>query len=333
MSEVFPVLGYDIGGTKIAIGLCSSDGKLYGKDRIDNKDTDPDVILPLLVERGQKLIDAAGFKNSDIKGVGIASPSPSDIPQGIIVGPPNNKHWKNVHIKHYLSKKLGIEGFFDNDANAGVLAEWFFGAGKGDKNIMYLTMSTGIGGGIVANGHLVQGRSFYAGEIGHIVLELDGIQCNCGLKGCYEAYCGGRAVAQRMQRELAGQPEHPLIKLAGGNIDNLDMVALLKGVREGNDYALKLWDETCLRNAQAFGAIMNLLNPEKLILGTIAYAAGDLFMNPVKQYLPRFAWKETIEVCEIVSCALRDDIGYYAGPAVALNCLYEAGRFDLPWRR
>ena len=148
MSEVFPVLGYDIGGTKIAIGLCSSDGKLYGKDRIDNKDTDPDVILPLLVERGQKLIDAAGFKNSDIKGVGIASPSPSDIPQGIIVGPPNNKHWKNVHIKHYLSKKLGIEGFFDNDANAGVLAEWFFGAGKGGNNIMYLTMSTGIGFGI-----------------------------------------------------------------------------------------------------------------------------------------------------------------------------------------
>ena len=333
MSEVFPVLGYDIGGTKIGIGLCSSDGKLYGRDRIDNKDTDPDVILPLLVEKGQKLIDAAGFRNSDIRGVGISSPSPADIPQGIIVGPPNNPHWKNVHIKHYLSKKLGIEAFFDNDANAGVLAEWFFGAGKGGKNIVYLTMSTGIGGGIVANGHLIQGRSFYAGEIGHVVIERNGLQCNCGLKGCYEAYCGGRAVAQRMQRELAGLPEHPLLKLAGGKLENLDMVTLVKGVREGNEYAVKLWDEICLRNAQAFGGIMNLLNPEKIILGTIAYSAGDLFMKPVMQYLPGFAWKETMEVCEIVYCALREDIGYYAGPAVALNCLYEAGRFDLPWRR
>lgn len=332
MAEIFPVLGYDIGGTKIGIGLCSSDGKLYGKERIDNKDTDPDVILPQLVEKGQKLIDDAGFKNSDIMGVGISAPSPADIPQGIIVGPPNNPHWRNVHIKHYLSKKLGIEGFFDNDANAGVLAEWFFGAGKGGKNIIYLTMSTGIGGGIIANGHLVQGNSFYAGEIGHIVLDIKGFKCNCGLYGCYESFCGGRAVAQRMQRELAGQPEHPLVKIAGGKVAFLDMVALLEGVRQGNDYAVKLWDEICLRNAQAFGAIMNLLNPEKIILGTIACAAGDLFMEPVKKYLPGFAWKETMDVCKLVPSALRHDIGYYAGPAVALNCLYEKGRFDLPWR-
>lgn len=333
MSEIFPVLGYDIGGTKIGIGLCSSDGKIYGSDRLDNKDTDPAVVLPRLAEIGQKLITAAGFTNNMVKGIGISSPSPSDVPNGIIVSPPNNPHWRNVHIKKYLSEALGIEGFFDNDANAGVLAEWFYGAGIGGKNIIYLTMSTGVGGGIVANGHLIQGQNFYAGEIGHVVLDINGPQCNCGLHGCYEVFCGGRALAQRMQRELAGQPNHPIIQFAGGKITDVDVVALVKAVKTGDSYAVQLWDEMCLRNAQAFGALINTLNPEKIILGTIAWSTGDLFFEPVKRYLPRFCWEQPLSACEIVPCGLKHDLGFYAGAAVALNCLYESGRFELPWRK
>jgi glucokinase len=330
MREAFPVLGYDIGGTKIGICLADSNGKILGKDRIENKDTYPEEILPQMVETGNRLIAEAGLKNSDVRALGISSPSPADIPNGIIVEPPNNKHWRNVPIKKYLSENLKIEGFFENDANAGVLAEWFFGAGRGCKNVVYLTMSTGVGGGIITNGHLVQGASNYAGEIGHIVLEPDGIKCNCGLVGCYEAYCGGRAIAQRMQRELADQPDHPIIEFAGGNIEDIDLVALEKAVRAGNDYAVNLWDEICKRNAQAYGIILNALNPEKIILGTIAWAAGDLFMKPVLEYLPRFAWTHTLNACKIVPSELQREIGSYAGVAVALNCLYEQGEYELP---
>lgn len=282
-----------------------------------------------MLAAGRKLIAENGLARNDVRAIGVSAPSPADIPNGILTAPTNNPNWRNVPIKQYLSEHLGIETYFDNDANAGVLAEWFFGAGRGAKDVIYLTMSTGIGGGIIANGKLVQGRSYHAGEIGHMVLTIDGPDCSCGLKGCYEAYCGGVAIARRVQREIANQPDHPIIKFAGGKLENVDLVAIEKAVRAGNDYALALWDEICLRNAQAYGMLMNMLNPEKIILGTIAWAAGDLFMEPVLKHVRRFAWKETYEVCEIVTSELRREIGYYAGAAVAFNSLYEKGEFKI----
>ncbi|MDD5599738.1 MAG: ROK family protein [Victivallaceae bacterium] len=327
MKDFFTVLGYDIGGTKLGIGLVRNDGKLLGRDRIENKDTKPEEILPEMVKKGRELISGSGLTADDVRAIGISAPSPADIPNGILTAPTNNKLWRNVPVKQYLLEQFGIETCFDNDANAGALAEWFFGAGRGARDLVYLTMSTGIGGGIIANGKLVQGASYHAGELGHMVLTVDGPECACGLRGCYEAYCGGVAVARRIQRELAGQPNHPIVKFAGGKLENIDLIALEKAVRAGNDYAVNFWNEMCLRNAQAYGMLMNLLNPEKIILGTIAWAAGDLFMKPVLENVHRFAWKETYEACEIVTSELRRDIGSYAGAAVAFNRLYEQNEF------
>ncbi|QSH40417.1 ROK family protein [Lentisphaerota bacterium ZTH] len=330
MKDNFPVLGFDIGGTKIGVGLVTSDGKLLGKDRIANKHSYPDDILPQMVEIGKRLVADAGLNMDQVRAIGIASPAPADFLNGIITCPTNQKHWINVPIVEYISEHFGIETHFDNDANAGMLAEWFFGAGRGFKDVIYLTMSTGIGGGVIANGHLIKGASLVAGEIGHMVLEPNGIKCNCGLTGCYEAYCGGLAVAQRLQKELADKPDHPVVKLAGGKIENVDMIALEKGVMEGEEYSVKLWEEICERNAQAYGILMNTFNPERIILGTLAWATGDMFLDPVKKHLPRFAWKQTMEACELVKSELRRDIGYFAGPAVALNGLYEKGCFERP---
>ena len=192
--------------------------------------------------------------------------------------------------------------------------------------MIYLTMSTGIGAGIIAGGKLIQGKSFLAGEIGHSVLVPYGRQCNCGLKGCYEAYAGGRALAQRMQEELAGQDDHVMLKYAKDNkLENIDLLSLEKAARDGVEYAVKLWDEMCLRDAQAFGMLMNIFNPERIVLGTLAYAAGDFFMAPVKKYLPDFAWKETLQDCELVPSALKREIGSYAGIAGALYELKKEG--------
>ena len=326
MSKEQYLLGFDIGGTKIGIGLGTADGRILQSERIDNRNTDPAVILPLLAEIAQKEIAAAGLQNSDVLAFGISTPSPADIPNGIITTPPNNPYWRNVPIKKYLEDALHICGCFENDANCAALAEWYFGAGKGCSNMIYLTMSTGIGAGIIAGNKLLQGKSFLAGEIGHAVLVPGGRQCNCGLKGCYEAYAGGRALAQRMQEDAAAVKNHPMLEFAEGyKAENLDLLSLEKAARAGVDYAVKLWDEMCLRNAQAYGMLMNIFNPEKIVLGTIAYAAGDFFMEPIKHYLPEFAWPETLEVCEVVPSKLRRDIGSYAGIAGALYALEQQG--------
>ena len=178
-------------------------------------------------------------------------------------------------------------------------------------------MSTGIGAGIVTNGTLVQGAGFFGGEFGHTILYRNGRQCNCGLKGCYEAYCGGRAVADDLRSKLADKPDSLIMRLAG-TPDKIEMKTLVQAVRENDSFALAYWDEMMQNHAQALGTLINIFNPSKIILGTFAWASGDLFFDPLRKYIVDYAWKEMLEQCDIVPSALRHDIGYYAGAAVAL---------------
>ena len=323
MAEERVLLGFDVGGTKIGIGLASDAGRIIGKRRIENVDTSPDDILPLLAQAGKELAEENGMKIGDLAGFGISAPGPADILNGVLTAPPNNKKWRNVPIQKYLEESLGIPGCFENDANSGALAEWFFGAGRGVEDFIYLTMSTGIGAGIVAANTLIRGTTFYGGEVGHMPLEIkdNPRKCGCGHYGCYEAYCGGRNIALYLQDLLKDKPDHAIVQFAGGKVENIDMIALEKAVRANDPLALEVWDEMALRNAQALGIMLQSFNTKRIIMGTMAWAIGDLFMDPIKKYLPRFAWKEMLESCEIVCSELRRDIGYYAGVSAAMYFL------------
>ena len=318
------VLGYDIGGTKLGIGLGRADGTILGEYRMPNVNTSPDDVLPHIAGEAKRLVSEAGLKMSDVAAFGISAPFPADAKRGIMTRPVNNPLWRDVPILDYLRGQLGIGGCFENDANCGALAEWFFGAGRGCTDFMYLTMSTGIGGGIIAGNNLIRGgNSLSAGEIGHTCVELNGRLCSCGLRGCYEAYCGGRAIALRIREELKDKPDAPIMRLAGGNPENIDMKLLVEAVKQKDAYALALWDEITTRNAQAFGMFINIFNPQKLILGTFAWAIGDLFMAPILKKLPGFCWKQMKDDCEIVASELKSGISNYAGIAAALNYLKE----------
>lgn len=317
MAEERIFLGFDIGGTKIGIGIISESGKFIAGDRIENKDTRPEDILPLLVEKTNKLFADNNLTKEDIVSFGISSPGPADYANGIMTTPPNNPLWRDVPILKYLSDNLGIRGYFENDANAAALAEGYFGAGKGAKDYVYLTMSTGIGAGIIAGGTLVQGSSFQGGEFGHSCLIPGGRECSCGLRGCYEAYCGGRAVARDLQKKLADKPDSMIVKCAG-SVENIDMKSLQEAVEANDEFAVAYWDEMIERNAQALGSLVQTINPAKIILGTFAWAAGDLFMKPLREKIVKYCWAESYKNCEIVPSALRRDIGYYAGAAVAM---------------
>ncbi|MBQ9503241.1 MAG: ROK family protein [Lentisphaeria bacterium] len=325
MQKDLVLLGFDVGGTKLGIGLGTSSGRILDGWRMANVNTRPEEVLPRIAAEARRMVEKQGLRMEDVAAFGISAPFPADAKRGIMLDPPNNPLWRNVPILEYLSDALKIPGAFENDANSAALAEWFFGAGKGCENMVYLTMSTGIGGGIIASGRLIRGgAALSAGEIGHLCVQVGGRKCSCGQEGCYEAYCGGRAVALRMREELSGKPESMIMRLAGGDPEKVDMIVLEKAVRANDPYALALWDEIALRNAQAMGMLINMLNPEKLILGTLAWAVGDLYTDPVKKYLPRFCWKEPREACAIVSSALKREISSCAGIAAALNYLNES---------
>lgn len=321
------VIGFDIGGTKVGIGIGDTQGKLLGSCRIPNVNTDPGETMQKMVSETKRLIKEAHLELQDFAAFGISAPFPADAVRGIMKRPPNNPKWIDVPILDYMKKHLGLPGCFENDANCGALAEWFFGAGRGCSDFIYLTMSTGIGGGIIAANHLVRGgATLSAGEIGHMCIQLDGRPCNCGLRGCYESYCGGRALAQRMIEELPQYPDSYIARESGGDKSKIDMLLLEKAVRANDAYALKLWDEMSLRNAQAFGILINTFNPQKLVLGTLAWAIGDLYTAPIKRYLPRFCWAEPLAACEIVDSALKREIGSFAGIAAATNFLRETAK-------
>lgn len=318
------VLGIDIGGTKIAVCLANAAGKVLGNERTSM--CEYSKALPKIVTMAKKLVADAGLKMSDIKCCGVSAPGPLDMKNGRIMKSPNML-WDNEPIVADVAKKLKVNVVLENDANAGVLAEWFFGGAKGKKDIVYLTMSTGVGAGVVCGGKLVTGADGLAGELGHVVLDVNGPLCGCGLRGCVEAYCGGRSVARRLQDMLRYRPDHAMFRLpeVDGKLENLTFQAVREGAKAGIPLAVEMWDEICMRLAQCIALCHMAYNPEQIILGTAAYYAGDFLLEPVKRYLPRFTWSAMNCNCEICVSKLGLKIGELAGASVALNDLHNQG--------
>jgi glucokinase len=238
----------------------------------------------------------------------------------MMLTPPNLKGWENTPLVEHFQKKYGKPVHMNNDANAAALAEYRFGNAKGTPNLVYLTMSTGMGGGAIVEGKLVQGISDTAAEVGHYVLDIEGPTCSCGLKGCFEVYCGGAALARRMREEISRQKiDTAVLREANGDLDKVDASCLVEAVKKGDPYALQVWSEFIERLAQGIGVVLMTLNPEVIILGTIAIHSQNLLLDPLKKQLPRFAWKEPIAACRIEASALGDSISELSALALALE--------------
>lgn len=333
-NETFNILGIDIGGTKFAVCVGDSDGNIRSEGRMASGGERPyDEVLPELLELCEQVIGDAGLNKSDIRACGVCAPGPLDVPGGRMLKSPN-MIWDDIPIRDDIRNGLDIPVYFDNDANGGGLAELYFGAGKGSKNLIYLTMSTGVGAGVVAEGKLVQGADGNAGEIGHLVLQVDGPECGCGLNGCFEAYCGGKRLAKRFREAMEAKPDSQVMEMeeVQGDYTKLDYIAIREGAKRGIPTCEKWWDEACLRLSQGIGCCMNTFNPEVIVLGTLALYSGDFLMDKINEYLPRFAWKQMIDSCEIKKSALGKQIGELAGVSVALYGLFEKGEWVPPFK-
>ncbi len=313
-------LGYDIGGTKIAVCVGDQGGNILADTRIAGGTTQQyQEVLPAMLRAADEVAGQAGIDLKQIEACGVSAPGPLDLQNGLILKSPN-MDWDNVPVRDDVSSNLNKPVFFDNDANGGALAEQFFGAGRDCRNMIYLTMSTGIGGGVICDGDLIHGRSGNAGELGHIVLDPDGPQCGCGMNGCFEAFCGGRSVAQRLRQWMRQEPCEALLNLpeVNGDVEKLDYITLRKGVNAGIPEAETFWDNICRRTAQALGAYIMTFDPDAIVLGTLALYSGDMFMKPVREYLQDYAWNNMLSHCRLRISELGSNIGELAGVAVAL---------------
>ncbi len=313
------VLGADIGGTKLATVLASREGEILHKVRLPTcAEKGPEFGVARLISMLHRNLDETRVSPQEIMGIGVACGSPMDTDRGVILGPPNLATWNPVPIKALLEAEFGLYTQLENDANAGALAEWLFGAGRGKRDVVYMTMGTGIGGGLVLDSRLYRGANGNAGEVGHMrVVDRGGPQCGCGKRGCLEAFCSGPSIARRARSALAAG-DSAMLALAG-DAENVTAEHVFTAARQGDPLALQLVDETAHYMGVGLANVIQAINPSVIVLGTIATEQGDFFLDRVRQTVRRETWPQMSEIVEILPSPLGRQVGDYGAISVILQ--------------
>jgi glucokinase len=234
-------------------------------------------------------------------------------------GSPNLPGWTGYPIEGELSKSFGgLPARIDNDCNAAALGEYLFGAGKGKKNVIYITISTGIGGGAVIDGRLMRGSNGNAAELGHIPLTMDGPRCGCGNLGCWEAYASGTAIARRTREALSAGRASSITGFAG-SIEQVTTHHLFQALTQKDPLAVEIWNQSIDYLGRGLGAVINTFNPDIIVVGGGVTAAGDALFVPMRAKANSYAFPRLAAVCTIVPAALGGNVGVVGAAACAFE--------------
>jgi glucokinase len=300
----------DLGGTKVRAVVAGLDGKIVGETiRPSESGEGQEPVIDRMVETLEASAAKAGASISDLRAVGVASPGALDLVHGLVQEAPQLPGWNGVPLVEIMSKRLGIPVLLENDANAAALGEARFGVGRGTRFLVYLTISTGVGGGIIIDGNVYHGVSGAAGELGHLVVWFNGPRCLCGERGCLEAIASGTGLMWRAQElvERAAAPGLTRLLREKGELHARDIAA---AARAGDEDAQRLFDEAGLYLGVALANYVNIFNPEMIVLGGgVLKGAGDLFFDHSERIMRQLARKESLKYIHLERAALGDRSG------------------------
>jgi glucokinase len=311
-------IGVDIGGTKVAAGLVDYSGEIRRQIR-EPMVSDGDAAAGLGAVR--RAIDTLldGQKNaSSIRGIGICAPGPLDPITGMVINPPNVQCWRNFPLSQEIEKIYGVKVRVDNDANAAALAEARWGAGRGYRQIFYFTVGTGIGTGIVFDDRIYHGRTGAAGEGGHNTIDFRGPRCGCGKPGCIEAFACGPAIAKRARTKLVEQSTRgaALLELAGGNIEKVTTEMVGRASAAGDPVARETMDETVEFLSIWLGNMIDLLDPDVIIIGGGVSGMLSPFFAEIRNRLPGWCINSRCQEIPVVKARYGADAGIAGGAAL-----------------
>jgi glucokinase len=256
----------------------------------------------------------------EILGVGIGSPGPLDLAEGVVLDA-FNLGWKDFALRDRLAETVGLPAILDNDANCATWGEYWLGAGRNVKSLVGVTLGTGIGGGVVLDGRLIHGASASAGELGHMTIDFHGRRCKCGNYGCLEAYASGPNIAARAREGLMAGAESALTGLVGGDLTRLTAATVYEAILQGDAYA----EEVMLETAKILGAglanIVNLFNPDMIVIVGGVTRAGDYLFAPLRSEVRRRAFRSADQACRIVPGALPETAGVIGAAGLFLHSL------------
>jgi glucokinase len=316
------VIGVDVGGTKVAAGLVDSLGKILCQVRRPMvADQGAEAGLASVIEAIKALSEPDQGRRACFRGIGICSPGPLDPKTGIVINPPNLPCWREFPLADEVAQIYKVPVKVDNDANAAGLAEARWGAGRGYGNILYATIGTGIGTGIVLDGRIYHGRTGAAGEGGHISIDYRGPLCGCGKLGCIEAFAAGPAIAKRARAKLreSGGTKSKMLELAAGDIEAVTSEMVGRAYVQGDALAEEILRETVEFLALWLGNIIDLLDPEAMILGGGVASMLNPFLEDLKGGIPCHCVNPRCREVPLLKARYGADSGIAGGAALCSN--------------
>ncbi|GBF10634.1 ROK family glucokinase [Tepidibacillus sp. HK-1] len=309
MSKQTILIGIDLGGTSIKMGLVSTEGELLSHQEISTRTKEGvNAIIEDMVQYAKTLVQDQGFALDQVQGIGIGIPGLLDMEQGIVRLAPN-LGWKDVAIKKQLEEKLNIPVKIENDANIAALGEAWVGAGKGYKHIVMATIGTGIGGGIIIDGKILHGKKGMAAELGHIPISDEGIQCGCGNYGCLETVSSATGMIRKAKEVVTQGRPSLLTEQYVDKMDEITAKSVIDAAKLGDHEAMQIVNRAGSLLGKALATVANLLDPEIMIIGGGVSRAGDILFNPIKQAFHEHGLKNIIDSIEIVPAQLGNDAG------------------------
>ena len=312
------VLGFDIGGTKCAVVTARVDGENISLLKKEKCPTDHSVSAEAMIDRLIGMADS--ILDCPPDAIGISCGGPLDSKKGVIMSPPNLPGWDNVEIVKILESHYGVGAKLQNDANACALAEWRFGAGRGCENMVFLTFGTGLGAGLILGGRLYEGTNGNAGEVGHLRLEPSG-PIGYGKKGSFEGFCSGGGIAQigyNMALEAQKNGKAPAYYNDGDTLADVTAAKIAKAAREGDETAIEVYKCSGSYLGRGLSLLIDILNPERIVIGSIFARSGDLLWKYAKDEIEKEALGVSAACCNVVAAELGESIGDYAAIATAI---------------
>ena len=313
------IVGVDIGGTNLVVGMVPFvGGPPEGViKRPTESERGPTFVVGRVISMIRESMAAVGTREDgpDVAGIGIGSPGPLDRSTGTVLNTPN-LGWRNFPLRDLVTNEIPLTATLDNDANCATYGEWWLGAGQKVERLIGLTLGTGIGGGIVIGGEVYHGASDAAGEVGHMSIDFTGRRCACGSYGCIEAYASGPNIAARAVEGIEAGAESLLVDLVEGDLTRITAATVSEAVVAGDRYADQVMVETAKILGAAAANLINLFNPEVIVVAGGVTRAGDHLFEPLRREVRRRAFRSAVDACRIVPAQLPETAGLIGAAGV-----------------
>ena len=313
------VIGVDLGGTKIFAGVFDPSMECIGTAKLSTKSQRGTEEVIARIERCVRdAIDESDLNMKQVSGIGIGAPGAVDFEAGTVIFAPNLEGWKDVPLKKELEKQLGVPVFVENDANIAVLGVHVAELKSKPRNVVGIFVGTGIGGGLIINGELFSGFNHTAGEIGHMVLDVNGPKCGCGNKGCFEALASRTAIFQRIKAGVKAGEKTLLTDMLGDDLEDLRSGDLRKAIRRGDKFVAKIIEEVSEYIGIGVSNLVNVLGPEVVVLGGgVIEALSDEMTGVITKAAKDHAMPGTMKGVEIIASKLGDNAGITGAAVLA----------------